>query len=407
MNQTNRFQYLLGCIKAGTATEAETQEFLGLLERSETDETLRAIWEGLSEKTGPLTKVSQQQILQNIMAAEKDNTSSSGSVHQSIPLNNHSGTRKLKYALAIAASFLLVLFAGNYFLSPNKQRAVTGNLSVDTYQHHPDEIVPGSNRAELVLADGSTVNLDSVQNGNIAIQGDVDVRNVNGQILYIPVGKQQIPATASFNTLRTPKGGSYQLTLADGTKLWLNAASTLRYPVAFNEKERIVELKGEAYFEVAKDVSRPFRVQVNDMTVEVKGTHFNIMAYDNEAAVKTTLIEGSVAIRGEGYNTLLRPGQEAKLTPDNKLQVFDGVNVEQVMAWKNGYFHFDRAGLEVLMRQIERWYDVNVVYEGTIQQRSFGGKISRSSNINDVLKILELSKVTFRIENKTIIVSNK
>lgn len=397
MDQTTRFEYLLSRVKAGSATEAEALELSQMLQRPGLEDSLKAIWDNLPQATNPISPESRKQILANILASETP----------VIPINRYSRSRKLKAALAIAASLLLILFAGNWFFLRNANEKSNQGLSVATSKLPSTEIIPGGTRAELILGDGRAVNLDSVQNGTIAIQGNADVKNVNGRIIYVTGNEERTAPSTTYNTLRTPKGGFYQLTLSDGTKLWLNAASSLRYPVAFNDKERTVELKGEAYFEVAKDASRPFRVQVNDMAVEVKGTHFNVMAYDNENSVKTTLLEGSVQVSGTGYNALLQPGQQAKLTANNQLEVLDEVNTEQVVAWKNGYFHFDRAGLEVLMRQIERWYDVSVHYEGKIQQRSFGGKISRSSKIQDVLKILELSRVSFRIEGKNIIVSNK
>ena len=397
MDQTTRFEYLLSRVKTGSATEVEAVELSQMLQHPGLEESLKEIWDNQPHDTNPILPESRKQILAKILASETP----------VIPINKYSRTRKLIAAVGIAASLLLILFAGNWFFLQNEKEKSGQGLSVAASKLPSTEILPGSNRAELILDDGSAVNLDSVQNGTIAFQGNADVKNVNGRIIYVTGNRERMAPSTTYNTLRTPKGGFYQLTLSDGTKLWLNAASSLRYPVAFTDKDRTVELKGEAYFEVAKDASRPFRVKVNDMAVEVKGTHFNVMAYDNETSVKTTLLEGSVQVSGTGYNALLRPGQQAKLTANNKLEILDDVNTEQVVAWKNGYFHFDRAGLEVLMRQIERWYDVDVVYEGRIQQRSFGGKISRSSNIQDVLKILELSKVSFRIQDKKIIVSSR
>lgn len=398
MDQTTRFEYLLDRFKNGNCSEAETQELLQMLRDPAFDASLNKIWQNFRDAPSPLSTQTSQEILQNILSSE--------TYQKKAVIHQPGRMRRVVQVFAVAASLVIILFSVTYFLlkkSPTPHRAGI----VASTKPPVNRIVPGSQRAELILEDGSTVNLDSAENGNIAFQGSVNVKNINGRIEYVPGKHKQPQLSAKFNTLRTPKGGFYQLTLSDGTKLWLNAASSLRYPVAFDGKERVVELKGEGYFEVAKDAARPFRVLVNDMSVEVKGTHFNVMAYENETAVKTTLLEGSVSVTGAGHSALLNPGQQAELSSHNQLKVISDVNLDQVIAWKNGYFHFDRAGLEVLMRQIERWYDVDVQYVGKIQQRSFGGKISRSSNIRDVLKILELSKVSFRIENKNIIVSHQ
>jgi ferric-dicitrate binding protein FerR (iron transport regulator) len=214
----------------------------------------------------------------------------------------------------------------------------------------------------------------------------------------------------AYNTIATPRGGQYQLVLADGSKVWLNASSGLRYPTAFTGKERRVELTGEGYFEVAKNASMPFHVQVNQMDVEVLGTHFNINAYDDESAVKTTLLEGSVkVVKRETANVkenpiVLQPGQQAEMKPHSPLAINHSPNIEEVMAWKNGLFQFKAAGIETVLRQAARWYDVEFVYKGNIPEK-FSGQISRSANAEQLLKILELTgKVKFEINGKTIIV---
>jgi transmembrane sensor len=400
MDQPTRFEYLTDRLHSGSATEPELRELLGLIslappEKSDDlDKTLQKIWTNLPPDLKLLDEQAGIRILNNVLHKGTENIRTTPKV------------KKINFRrIAAAAAVLFCIGAGAWFYRSGNP--LTGVPAVVTTKHDQPQILPGTNKAELILEDGSSVSLDSAGNGNIASQGNMNVKSVNGHIVYTPTTTNANSNALAYNILRTPKGGFYQLTLADGTKLWLNAASSLRYPVTFSNTERVVELNGEGYFEVAKDSKRPFKVLVKGMNIEVLGTHFNVMAYDNETAVKTTLLEGSVKVHGTGNDALLSPGQQAKQTAAGKMEIVNGVNLEEVVAWKNGYFHFERTGLEELMRQIERWYDVEVIYDGPVQQRAFGGKISRNSNIKDVLRILALSKISFRIENKTIIVNNK
>ncbi|WP_126249015.1 FecR family protein [Chitinophaga rhizosphaerae] len=264
------------------------------------------------------------------------------------------------------------------------------------------QVVPGGNKAVLYLAGGQAITLDTAGNGAIASQGDVQVIKLDsGQLAYQGAGAQ---GEVAYNTLATPRGGQFRIILPDGSSVWLNAASSLRFPTAFNGKERVVELRGEAYFEIAKNVQQPFRVQVKDMTVQVLGTHFNVMAYEDEATVRTTLLEGAVKVGQGGHSLDMRPGQQVTAHPAGNMSIQDGVDVEEAVAWKNGYFHFNHESLPGVMRQVGRWYDAEISYEGAVPDREFGGKIARSSSVKDVLKILELSGIRFRIEGKKIIV---
>lgn len=203
-----------------------------------------------------------------------------------------------------------------------------------------------------------------------------------------------------FNTMRTPRGGEYRLQLPDGSKVWLNAASSITYPNIFTGDTRSVEITGEAYFEVAKDAARPFKVQAGNMKVEVLGTHFNINAYPGEPVIKTTLLEGAVRIQ----DAVLKPGQQASLAATGQFRVEDDVETEEVMAWKNGFFQFNDADMPTVMRQLENWYDITVAYEGRVPKRSFGGAIQRSLPLSKVLDILEENNVRFKIEGRNITV---
>jgi len=266
-----------------------------------------------------------------------------------------------------------------------------------------NDIPPGGNKAILKLANGSVIILDSAGNGRLSTQAGATIdKTGDGKLAYNSLKEK--PTEIQYNTLTTPKGGQYFIELADGSKVWLNAASSLTYPTSFIGKERIVVLKGEAYFEVAKNKAMPFQVTVNGMTVEVLGTHFNINAYDDEAVIKTTLLEGAVKIMKGNTSALLKPGDQAQVSSNGNIKVITDADVDQAVAWKNGYFQFRRDNLQQVLRQLTRWYDVDVKYDGLITDMQFGGRISRNNNLSEVLKILELSNVHFRIEGKTIVV---
>lgn len=268
-------------------------------------------------------------------------------------------------------------------------------------------IKPGGNRAILTLADGSKIDLNEVNKGEIANQQGIKiVKNSNGQLVYtIPVNAQP-NAIKLFNSIETPNGGQYQVNLPDGSRVWLNASSSLRFPVAFDQNERKVELTGEAYFEIEKDKTKPFRVISKNQTVEVLGTHFNINSYKDEENVKTTLLEGSIRLQSSKFKSIvLNPGQQAQLD-EFSLQVKD-VDIYDIAAWKDGYFVFDNESLPSVMRKIARWYDLEIVYQGNIQDKDLAGTISKYKNVNDVLKVLELTGlVHFSIEGRKIIVKS-
>ncbi|NML38195.1 FecR family protein [Chitinophaga sp. G-6-1-13] len=314
-----------------------------------------------------------------------------------------------RYAAA-AAVLVGVLSAGWYFLDQRNKAADTA-IEADQLARH--DIAPGGNKAVLTLANGHTIVLDDAENGTIGQQGAVKVIKLNnGQLAY--AGEDAAAAgKILYNTIVTPRGGQYQVVLPDGSKVWLNAASSLRFPVTFRNDSREVELNGEAYFEIASITApskgggthkRPFRVKTGDMAVDVLGTHFNIAGYSDEQTIKTTLTEGSVKLVKGNANTVIRPGDQGILS--NNAQAFTVVpaNVEEVLAWKNGYFFFDKADIQTVMRQVARWYDVEVAYEGTPTAREFVGTISRQEKLSKVLRLLELSHVHFRVEGRKIIV---
>jgi transmembrane sensor len=306
---------------------------------------------------------------------------------------------------AVAASILLLAGAGMLFLI-QKNRSTSSIDAVAAKQ-----IVPGGNKAVLTLADGTKISLTDAGNGEIAKQSGIQVtKAANGQLVY-HIQSTGTAGTAdaaiAYNTIETPKGGQYQLVLQDGTKVWVNAASTVKFPVNFNAgTERRVELSGEAYFEVAHNKKLPFRVVTNNQMVEVLGTHFNVNAYTDEPDTKTTLLQGSVKVTANNNTAMLKPGQQADL--DNSLHV-SYVNTEEAVAWKNGYFQFDDEKLETIMRKIARWYDVQVVYEDeSTKNELFAALTTRFANINTLLKIMEQTgDAHFNIKGSTITISKK
>lgn len=259
------------------------------------------------------------------------------------------------------------------------------------------EVQPGSNKAMLTLADGSVVELDSTGAVSIPGQGNANVQAAGGQLSYNNAAGEA--AAPMFNTLRTPRGGQFKIMLADGTRVWLNAGSSLKYPTVFGSTERQVELNGEAFFEVAKDAVKPFRVKVNDKQVDVLGTSFNIMAYDDEAAVNTTLVQGAVKVTGNGHSRQLEPGQQASLPLGGGLHVA-AVDVDEVVAWKNGLFIFQDTDLKTVMRQLARWYDIEVAYEGSRPDMKLNGEVFRNYSLSQVLTVLKATGLQFRIEGK-------
>lgn len=300
-----------------------------------------------------------------------------------------------QYAASILLVSLLSLFVAN------KLRHKPVELQV---QNH--DLAPGGNKATLTLADGSKINLNSIKNGALTVQPGAHVIKQSGQLSYKVAANNSSSVQISYNTLTTPKGGQYQLTLADGTRVWLNAASSLKFPTVFAGSERVVELTGEAYFEVVHNSKQPFKVKTSGQTVQDIGTQFNVNAYADEDAAATTLVEGSVKIYDAKGQTMMKPGQQYLLKANGVPEVKSDVNIEEVTAWKTGMFQFNNANIQTIMRQIARWYDIEVEYKGSAPNYTYHGKISRNSNASQVLKILELSGINFTIEGRKIIVKS-
>lgn len=303
----------------------------------------------------------------------------------------------------IAAAATLIFALGLIWITGHNGHNVSTEIAQKTPVGGP--VIPGNNKATLTLSDGSNIDLTDSRKGLLSKQGSVAVgKSGEGKIVYDAKQAEAKSAAILYNMISTPRGGQYQVVLSDGTKVWLNAASSIKFPTVFTGHERKVELRGEAYFEVAKNKDMPFKIAVEHMSIEVLGTHFNVDAYKDEEAIKTTLLEGSVKLVTGNQQAFLKPGQQATL---NQQQSFNirSVNTEEAIAWKNGYFIFNNENIQSIMRKISRWYDVEVVYNGKVDERDFGGTVSRFDSVADVLKSLELTgTVHFKMEGRRIIV---
>jgi ferric-dicitrate binding protein FerR (iron transport regulator) len=323
----------------------------------------------------------------------------------------------------VAAGTIFIMATAGYFVMNNKP-VVTKTAEVPK-QPVVQPVLPGGNKAVLTLADGSTIVLDSAANGALTQQGNSQViKTENGELVYEEaVRNSGTPLTThhsplAYNSISTPRGGQYQIVLPDGTRVWLNAVSSLRFPASFTGNEREVQLTGEAYFEVAGQPlssdgkrKKPFIVTIlptagnaEGSKVEVLGTHFNIKAYNDESAIKTTLLEGAVSMSTSKTRRVLKPGQQAQAAKDGQMIVDEDADTDEAIAWKNGRFQFTDASVETVMREIARWYDVEIVYAGKVPAEKFEGEIPRNSNITEVFRILELSNVHCKIEGKKITV---
>jgi transmembrane sensor len=372
-----RFKELAFKLKAGTITEVESKELLQWAEQFPDSDV--PVYERLAISEKQL----EENILKNIRTELQPKT---------VPLFSRP---VLKWTIAAAVIIAVSLVIFWQLFSSNPKEAV-----VATAQKH--DANPGYDKAILTLADGKQVVLDNETDGILTNQGNATLVKNEGGIIYQTATVRGL-TNARFNVMTTPRGGQYKITLSDGTLVWLNSSSSIKYPVSFYENKRIIELTGEAYFEVAKNVNKPFIVKAAKMDVHVLGTHFNINAYSNETEINTTLLEGSVRVNAVNNKPItLRPEQQVKLK-NNSFLLIPKVDVFQVMAWQKGIFVFRNADLSLIARQLERWYDVDVLTEGNISTVHLGGGISKKLKLSEVLGVLKSSGVDYKWSNEKLI----
>jgi ferric-dicitrate binding protein FerR (iron transport regulator) len=393
MPPEERLYYLFDRYIGDSASAEELDELKVFLSDHSYEETAKNYLLSLVKATEPMAAANEQR-LQAILHRmhEEDLTL------RKIPEPYTRRLPVIRRWWAVAALFFG--FAATIWMV-TRPKLVSPAVAVGPIKGH--DRAPGKNVALLTLSDGSSITLDSAHNGVLARQGNASVtKSGDGALAYGQV--QGGKAAVVYNTLTTPRGGQYRLVLPDGSQVWLNAASSILYPTAFTGSERSVTITGEAYFEIAPDAAMPFQVRVNapqgQKDITVLGTHFNVKAYNDEKTITTTLLEGSVQLAG----TVLKPGEQGQWRSDGTMSVDPHANIEEAVAWKNGLFHFEGADLAEVMRQISRWYDVEVVFRGKVPDAKFEGEITRNSNLTEVFKILQLSNVHFTVEDKKVIV---
>jgi transmembrane sensor len=392
-----RITYLIKKYSKAELTETEKAELILLLKTDSEGTLIRNSLVDMMEVAQPADDLDQDYLEK--MAKQLMEVDKVGNTIARAPVRHIGFQRRWIWA---AASIIIMLAVGTYgWLQFRKMSS--NKLLVNAYRSvavSPD-VAPGKQGAILKLGDGTKVLLDSLGNGVVAIQNGVQVVLKNGQLAYDPTGKAS--GKIVYNTMYTPRGRQFRLTLPDGSQVWLNAASSITYPTIFAGTERQVSINGEAYFEVARNVKMPFKIRINNQTtVEVLGTHFNIKAYPDEANIQTTLLEGSVKMRKDKKTAMLLPGQQACVSNspsgDAGIKVEKDADIEKIMAWKNGLFNFQGANLEEVMRQLSRWYEIEVVYEKEIPDLVFVGEMSKDISLSGVLKGLQGAGVHFRIE---------
>lgn len=390
-----RIKHLFEQYKKDACTPAERQELMAIMQQPICEVQIKQLLEDEIGKGLP-EELTAHQTLSPDKAALLFDTIIDGN-KKKLPVN-------MIYLRRIAAAAILIgviCFVGYISM----QKSVINPVAVIAKQPAQSlaaDALPGSKGAVLTLSNGQQIILDSAGNGQLASQGGTTIINKNGEVVYDVKGADA--GEVLYNTMSTAKGRQYQLILSDGTKVWLNSASSIRYPAAFAGKVRSVSISGEAYFEVAKDKAKPFVVTVNNMEVKVLGTHFNINAYADEEAIKTTLLEGSVQVSNAADVAMLVPGQQFRLYKTGAIQTISNADLEEAVAWKNGVFIFNNADIQAVMRQVARWFDLEVAYEGAIPKDSFGGKLPMDAKVSEVLAALQQTQVHFRIEGKRLTV---
>ena len=399
-----RFEYLFNLYKTGSLSPEERRELNQAFREDAYDDRLQKDFLRLLQQDEVHTTWSPdlesdmwQQILQGRQPASHP-----------APVTKAPAHRYIFRATAMAASILIAV-ALIWWLQPSPKHslpATAGQVSIANVR-------PGGDKAMLTLADGSRIELDSAQNGQIAQQGHATISKSNG-ILSVSMtnGSQSLRSSkasgdnaAMAALITTPRGGQYLVVLPDGSKVWLNSSSSLKFPTVFNGKQRHVELTGEGYFEIAKNPSMPFSVSVNNMNIQVLGTSFDAMAYPDENTINTTLLQGAVVVSEGDKTHQLQPGQQARLGRTGHELSITEADLQKTIAWKNGLFEFDHTDLPAIMRQLARWYDIEIVYKATPDKTPLGGSISKKLGLSEVLDLLAANGINhFKIEGKKVFV---
>lgn len=414
----NRLQYLFQQYLSNKINEDEYAELWNLLQadakQHNLSDELQSLWERVDKATSVISKEEWNEKIERLIGKAEA---------EAVPVRKIPLWKTWRW-IAAASIIIILVIGGGIFLS--KKKSPTKDMfSVHAAQQK--DIAPGGNKAVLTLANGKTIMLDSAAKGAIAQQGNTQVLKLNsGQISYQHVKTHA--TEAAYNTLAVPRGGKYQIILPDGSKVWLNAASSIRFPTAFNGNDRDVEITGEAYFEIAKNPDKPFIVKLlpslsgeRQGEVEVLGTHFNVDAYNDEPTAKVTLLEGKVRVsqlttgsstsfrlrstNGLATSQILEPGQQAQLNKEGSIKVVNDADINEAVAWKNDLFWFNDSNIQEVMRQLSRWYNVDVVIKGNITKH-FTGSIPRNVNVSKVFEVLQATGgIHFEIQNGKIIVS--
>ncbi|MBI3137202.1 MAG: DUF4974 domain-containing protein [Sphingobacteriales bacterium] len=386
----DRIKFLIAGFIRETLTEPEQDELDGWVSASEENLLL---FEDLTD---------ENDVEENLKFLDKVNTEKAlRRIKVKIGMEKKTVRATRLWSYGIAASVILAIGVFAFFKLNRQGRGKDVEKAIVS---QPD-IAPGGNKAVLTTADGSTISLTDAAKGFLRNEfGTAITKTATGELTYTAGNSPQGTGT-TFNTLSTPPGGQYKVVLPDGSKVWLNAVSSLKYPTAFTGPDRTVELTGEAYFEVTKNRVLPFKVKLPDASVvEVLGTSFNVMTYGDEINQQTTLIEGSVKLSRSNKEIIIKPGEQALVDKEGKLSINRSVNIGEITAWKEGNFDFRNASIETIMRQVQRWYDVEVVYQARINHE-FTADVSRGEPVSQLLRLLELTnRVHFKIENKRIYV---
>lgn len=404
MSKEEKIESLFRKYSENECTQEEVKQLLSYFESGENESLLKHLIEKYLETGG--AGANNDNLLNNVfrkLTAEID-THDSAAVND---VESPPSRRSNWYKVSAAAAVLFLFSSVGYLAFNNKDSSQKKTHDTAVVGNRVTDIQPGTDNAFLTLDDGSTINLDKVNDGELVQLGNIVVSKSRGKITYRRVEGSPEAEKIVYSTVTTLRGNEYHLILEDGTGIWLNAESSVRFPVAFSGNERRVAITGEAYFEVAKMPSKPFLVDVQSAAgngrIEVMGTHFNVSAYPDDAEVKTTLLEGSVKIMKSNKTKTLSPGEQARYSAED-MSVAKNVDVSEVMAWKEGLFIFNNTDIKAILKEVARWYDIEVLFEGDITAEGFTGKISKSLPLSKFLKVLEMNGIRTRLEGRKVIV---